>query len=106
MAKQTAILLPKQQRILDALGEHLQLARKRRGLTASQVAERAGMVRTTLHSMEKGAPGVTVGNLLRVLAVLGLEKDLERVAQDDVLGRKLADAELLAHKVKSNPFKP
>jgi len=101
MAKQTAILLPKQQRMLDTLGEHIRLARKRRGLTTSQVAERAGMGRTTLYSIEKGAPGVTIGNLLRVLAVLGLEKDLERVAQDDVLGRKLADAKLLARTAKS-----
>ena len=104
MAKRTAILLPKYQRILKTLGEHLQLARKRRGLTAIQVAERAGMSRLTLHSMETGAPGVTVGNLLRVLAALGLEKDLEQVAMDDVLGRKLADAKLLT--AKSKPTKP
>lgn len=101
MAKQIAILLPKQQRMLNALGEHIQLARKRRGLTTSQVAERAGIGRTTLYSIEKGSPGVTIGNLLHVLAVLGLDKDLERVAQDDVLGRKLADAKLLARKAKS-----
>lgn len=105
MSKKTAILLPKQQRMLDALGEHIQLARKRRGLTTSQVAERAGIGRTTLYSVEKGAPGVTIGNLLRVLAVLGLDKDLERVAQDDVLGRKLADAKLLSRKAKPTKSK-
>jgi len=103
MAKQTAILLPKQQRMLNALGENIKLARKRRGLTTSQVAERAGIGRTTLYHIEQGAPGVTLGNLLRTLAALGLERDLERVASDDTLGRKLADIELLTGKSKSKP---
>jgi transcriptional regulator with XRE-family HTH domain len=105
MAKQTAILLPKYQRMLGLLGENIQLARKRRGLTTIQVSERADIGRSTLYWIEQGSPGVTLGNLLRVLAVLGLEKDLERVALDDVLGRKLTDAKLLDRKTKSTRAK-
>jgi transcriptional regulator with XRE-family HTH domain len=59
-----------------------------------QVAERAGINRNTLTAIEKGSPGVSLGNYAQVLLVLGLEKDLQKVAADDVLGRKIQDAGL------------
>jgi hypothetical protein len=34
---------------------------------------------------------VSLGTYLRVLRVLGLDKDLDAVARDDALGRKLQD---------------
>ena len=87
-------LLPKHQRILAGLGENLKLARLRRKLSAQQVAERAGVSRSTLSLMENGSAGSSLGKLLQVLVVLGLEADLAKVAADDVLGRKLEDARL------------
>lgn len=87
-------LLPKHERLLVALGENLRLARLRRKLSAQQVAERAGISRSTLHLLENGAAGASLGKLVQVLAVLGLEEDLSRIATDDVLGRKLEDARL------------
>lgn len=94
MNKQGHQLLPKQERILADLGENLRLARLRRKLSAQQVADRAGIGRSTLHLMENGSPGTTVSRLISVLSVLGLEGDLARVALDDLLGRKLEDARL------------
>ncbi|HRP57937.1 hypothetical protein [Agriterribacter sp.] len=40
-------------------------------------------------------PGVAMGSYAQVLFVLNLEKDLLKVAADDMLGRKLQDAELI-----------
>lgn len=87
-------LLPSTTKILTELGENIKLARLRRKLSAEQVAERANISRPTLHSIEKGLPGVAMGSYVQVLFVLNLEKDLLKVAVDDTLGRKLQDAEL------------
>lgn len=89
------IILPAVQRILNEFGENIKLARLRRKLSAEQVAERANISRPTLWSVERGSPGVAMGTYLQVLCVLGLEKDLLKVAVDDSLGRKLQDAHLL-----------
>ncbi|SFE97396.1 Helix-turn-helix domain-containing protein [Chitinophaga sp. CF118] len=98
MTERKTILLPNNQKILTTLGENIKLARKRRKLTSTQVAERANIVRSTLYLIEKGAPGVTLGSYLQVLFVLGLEKDLLKITADDELGRKLQDARLLNSK--------
>ena len=89
------ILLPKNLKILTEFGENIKLARLRRKLSTEQVSERANIGRTTLWAIEKGSPNVALGSYLQVLFVLGLEKDLLKVAGDDPLGRKLQDAKLL-----------
>lgn len=94
MAKKKTILLPKAQKVLSQLGENIRLARLRRKLSADQVSERANIGRSTLWKIEEGKGSVSMGNYLQVLLVLGLEKDLLSVANDDVLGRKIQDADL------------
>ena len=94
MGRKTAAPLPAITRALGELGTNLKLARQRRRLTAELVAERAGMSRPTLRAIERGDAGVTLGAVASVLHTLGLEKDLAAVGRDDVLGRKLADAQL------------
>ena len=85
-------------KILFDLGTRIKLARLRRKLSAVQVAERAGVNRVTLWQIEKGSPSVSMGAYAQVLFVLGLEKDLKMVAEDDTLGRKLQDAKILEKK--------
>ncbi len=95
MRSKKPILLPTASRIMKALGQNIKLARRRRKLTAELVAERANISRSTLWLVEKGDPGVAMGTYLQVLFVLGLEKDMQQIAADDLFGRKLQDARLL-----------
>jgi len=81
-------------RQLEALGDRLRLARKRRRISAVLMAERVGISRDTLHRVEKGDATVSLGTYLRVLRVLGLDADLDRLAAEDTLGRKLQDLAL------------
>ena len=96
--KKTLILLPKLEGILMTIGENIKLARLRRKLSTEQIAERANISRPTLWSIEKGSSTVAFGAYAQVLFVLGLEKDLLKLGSDDVLGRKLQDAEILVKK--------
>jgi len=91
-------LLPRLSKILEKMGEDIKLARLRRKLSSAQVAERAGISRSTLWQIEKGMPNVSMGYYAQVLLVLGLEKNLYGMVSDDVLGRKLQDAEILVRK--------
>ena len=94
MKRARTILLPRLTSILKEMGENIKLARLRRKLSAEQVAERAGISRSTLWLVEQGSPGTSLGIYAQVLFVLGLEKDLLLLAKDDKLGRKLQDANL------------
>ena len=94
MPRKPPIIFPQEQRLLSDLGERLKLARLRRKLSNAVVAQRAGISRTSLYKVEAGDPGATLGTYLRVLAVLGLEGDVNALAADDKVGRKLQDLAL------------
>lgn len=94
MAQRTAPLLPASELLLQHLGERLRLARLRRRLPAKQLAERAGMSPMTLRSLERGGSGVTIGAYVAVMQALGVERDLDLLAQQDTVGRELQDAQL------------
>ncbi len=79
---------------LKTLGENIRLARLRRKISSTMLAERAGMTRNTLRSIERGDSSVTLGAYASVLFCLSLDKDLLLIAQQDPLGRKLQDAGL------------
>lgn len=91
MPRGAPILFPPLARQLQGLGERLRLARLRRRYAAATVAERAGITRSTLYRAEMGDPGVSLGTYASVMRVLGLQLDLDTLARDDALGRKLQD---------------
>jgi transcriptional regulator with XRE-family HTH domain len=94
MPSKPPVVFPQEQRMLAAFGERLKLARLRRRLTTTVVAQRAGISRTSLYNAESGDPGATLGTYLRILAVLGLDRDIDQLAADDQVGRRLQDLEL------------
>ncbi len=98
MKTKKQVLFPRHQKILEQVGENIRLARKRRRFTTIQVAERAGIDRTTLYRIEKGSARVTIGAYFNVLCVLGIQDDFLKLASDDILGRKLQDLKLLGGK--------
>ena len=76
------------------LGGNIKMARLRRDLSLRAVAQRAGISLNTVVSIEKGEPGVSIGAIANVLHTLNLAEDIELIAKDDALGRKLQDLEL------------
>lgn len=94
MGRERHPTVPTLRRALDGLGENIRLARLRRRFSSELVAQRAGISRNTLRAIEKGDLSVSFGSYAMVLFVLGLHKDIEQLAKDDVLGRKLQDANL------------
>jgi len=57
---------------LERLGQRLILARKLREMTQEQLASLSDVSPSTLRSLEDGADGVSIGNVLKVLQGLHL----------------------------------
>lgn len=94
MKTKTAPLPPRLRRRSVALGRRLQQARLRRKLPGALVAERARISRSTLSRLENGDPSVSLATVCRLLSVYGLDDDIDTLAADDELGRRLQDAGL------------
>lgn len=94
MPRSARPLFPQTQRHAEALGERLRLARLRRRMSLADLAKRVDVTRDTLARLERGDLATSLGMLARVLGVLGLEEDLDRLARDDELGQRLQDVRL------------
>src|SRR5438876_338250 len=74
-------------RSVHKLGGDIRDARRRRRIPVSILAERASISRMTLNKIEKGDPGVALGNYASVLYALGMAARLADVTDprhDDV----------------------
>jgi transcriptional regulator with XRE-family HTH domain len=85
---------PPVEKQIRALAARLKLARMRRGISTSLFAERLGVSRDTLNRLEKGDGNIAISTTMRALRILGLDADMDAVARDDELGRKLQDLNL------------
>ncbi len=79
---------------MQIVGEQIKLARLRRNLSISLVAERATCSPLTVARIEKGVPTVAIGIYLRVLYALQLDDDILLLAKEDEMGRALQDLSL------------
>ena len=93
--KKEVLLYPKEKGMLKKVGEQIKLARLRRKLSTSLVAERAKISRATLWKIENGDPTVSMGAYLSVLFAIDLAEDILFLAREDEEGRKLQDQRLL-----------
>ena len=59
-------------RSIQKFGSDIKSARLRRRLPMALVAERAGISTKTLASIEKGEPGVSIGNVAAVIYAMGM----------------------------------
>ena len=63
-------------------------------MSLADLAARVDVSRGTLSRLEHGDLATGLGVLARVLGVLGLEEDLDRLARDDELGQRMQDVRL------------
>jgi transcriptional regulator with XRE-family HTH domain len=83
-------------RAIRKLGRDIRDARRRRRIPAAILAERASISRTTLHKVEQGDAGVSLGIYATVLFVLGMIDRLGELAdpKHDAVGLELEEEHL------------
>lgn len=90
--KKKIVITPQTEKILLTMGYQIKMARLRRSIPATLVAERANISRQTLVEIEKGNPSVSIGYYANVLHALNnMDTDLLLVAKDDKTGRMIQD---------------
>lgn len=82
MPAHTDITSALERQLLIQLGERLKRARLNQRASASALAQKVGISRTTLHAVECGEPTPTMGTYLRVMSALGLAGDFALMASD------------------------
>lgn len=84
------------QRVLKQLGEDIRVARKRRLIKVSTMAERMGVSEPTLRKIENGDPTVQLGHLAQALFVLQMVDGLSQLASTgkDEIGQMLEEERL------------
>ena len=90
------------QRAAGDVGQSIATWRRLQRLTSAQLADRAGIARSTLSRLENGDAGVSFENVLKVWRALGLVDAVVEVVdpyQSDV-GRMRAD-EVLPQRVRN-----
>ena len=94
--KNNAISPPQVVALLQGLGRHIRIARKRRKMSEMKLAQLSFTSRATVQRLEAGEPGVGIGVLANVLWVLQLHEDLGMVANPntDSHGKYLEEVHL------------
>lgn len=100
--KRTKQNSPYVQEAAQLLGEHVRAARRARGWSQQDLADRAGVTAPTLRKVENGDLGVALGTAFEVAALTGVPlfyQDRERLSMD--LDRTQARSALLPKRVRT-----
>lgn len=71
---------------MKVVARRLRLARLRRNLTQLDVAERAHLSRKAVAAAENGAPGTSLGTIVKILGVFGMAERLGDILAVDTDG--------------------
>ena len=81
---QAAVLPPELASEAEKIGARMARLRVARRVSQTEAALRAGFSRNTAYRLEKGDPGIALGQLLRYLDAIAPGKSLQRfLAEDD-----------------------
>lgn len=81
MASVTSTPLPPEVKLrVETLGHRIRAARLHRKFRQVDLAERAGVSRSTIEAIERGSAETAIGAFFRVLWVMGLDRELDLVA--------------------------
>lgn len=75
-----SLMAPEMLDRIRSLGLRIKQARINRKWRQEDVVSRSGLSRSTIESIEKGAPGTSISSYLHVLWVMGLDRELDLIA--------------------------
>ena len=73
MARRAHAHTPATLELVAVLGLEIARGRRARRLTAAELAERAGISRSTLHAVEHGSPTVAIGVVFELAGLVGVD---------------------------------
>ena len=73
MTRRRIAMSPVAENAAALLGTQIRLARHAKRWTAADLAERAGVSRVTVLNAEAGSPSVSLGNVLNMASLVGVE---------------------------------
>tara|TARA_R110002073_G_C9422839_1_gene576167 strand:+ start:1092 stop:1448 length:357 start_codon:yes stop_codon:yes gene_type:complete len=93
------------------LGQHIKLARKKRNWTQRELAERAGVGRTTVQKVENGHMGIEIGLAFEIASIAGIplfthEQNSHSLTLSNSLDTELRQAQELLSVLPRGVHKP
>lgn len=70
--------------VMQRLGGRIRAARINRRWRQSDLVERSGLSRSTIQAVERGDPTTSIGNVVRILWIMGLAKEIELIADPGI----------------------
>ncbi len=90
---------------LKKLGENIKIARRKRNLSLDDMAARMSVNRKTLTRLEKGDPSIGFAVVASALFILGLDKNIEKLADpnEDKVGNVIIYEKFNKKRKKNKP---